>query len=277
MSGERNELSSADGTRLSARRDRAATPWGTLFLLHGLGEHSGRYGHVVRELVEAGLSVYRVDLRGHGLSAGRRGHVDRWHDYVADVAALFNWADVDEHQDRPWFLLGHSMGGLVAVHAALAYGKRLSGLILSGPALGVAAQIPMWKRLLAKAAANVLPALAQPNGLNPDDLSHDRAVVAAYNSDPLVHDRVTARWFVEFEAAMAGAQARAGDLKLPLLLLHGGDDPITDPEASRRFAARYGGAVDLHILAGMLHEVFNEVERAKAIGLVTSWLTARRP
>jgi alpha-beta hydrolase superfamily lysophospholipase len=245
---------------------------GIVFLCHGLGEHCGRYGHVIDALVAAGWGCYAFDLRGHGRSGGRRGHVLAWSDYVGDVEAVYAQAEADGHRALPWIQLGHSMGGLVVVHAAARNAARLSGLVLCSPLLGVAVQVPVWKAALGRALSRWLPALSLANELDDTNISRDPEEVRLYREDPLVHDRVTARWFTEMTAALAAAHELAPSMRLPLLLMHGTADALTDPEGSRRFAAAWGGPVELHLLDGYVHELFNDTGRERPLSLLTEWL-----
>ncbi|RMF18699.1 MAG: alpha/beta hydrolase [Candidatus Dadabacteria bacterium] len=275
MAIETLSLTSRDGTRLHGLRALpATTPRAAVLICHGLGEHSGRYGHVIEALNAEGCAAYAVDLRGHGRSDGRRGHVMRWQEYVDDVAALFPVADADLPTEQPRLLLGHSMGGLVSVHTALAHGQRLKGLALSAPLLGIATPVPAIKNVAGRLLSRCWPTLTMANELDANLISRDPETVRAYLDDPLVHDRVSARWFTEMLAALEAAQARASELTMPLWLAHGTADGLTDPEGSRRFIERVKGPVTAHFLDGYYHEIFNEppAERARAIELLVTWV-----
>jgi lysophospholipase len=278
MTAARRTFASAsrDGTRLHALSARPDNPWGVVSLIHGHGEHCGRYGHVIDALTAAGLAVYAVDLRGHGRSAGRRGHVMAWQDYIDDAATTHAAAVSDGLGELPRFQLGHSMGGLVAAQTALARVAPLAGLILSGPLLGLSLPVPTLKALAGRVMSRLVPAFALPTGLDAALISHDPNEVAAYRADPLVHDRASSRWFTEMLAAIDDTHARAAELTMPTLVMHGGDDGLTDPDGSRRLAARLPDG-ELEIFAGFYHEIFNEVERQRPIQRMTDWLTLRRP
>lgn len=267
---------SGDGTRLRGRVARPSAPWGVVSLVHGHGEHAGRYDHVIAALVDTGLAVYAADLRGHGRSAGPRGHVMAWSDYVDDVATTHAAAVADGLAALPRFQLGHSMGGLVAIHVALAKIAPLAGLILSAPLLALAMPVPAPKAIVGRLMSRVWPSLSLPTGLDANLISHDRSVVEAYQADPLVHGRASSRWFTEMLQAMASAHARAAELTMPVLLMHGSDDRLTSPEGSRRLAARLPD-VSFHELPGQYHEIFNEVDRDRPLGLMKEWLSRRRP
>ncbi len=278
MSVERRTfaLSSRDGTRLHAVSARPEHAWGVVSLIHGHGEHCGRYGHVIDALTAAGLAVYAVDLRGHGRSAGRRGHIMVWRDYVDDAATTHAAAEADGLSELPRFQLGHSMGGLVAAQTALAHVTPLAGLILSGPLLGLSLPVPPLKAMAGRLMSRLVPTFSLPTGLDAALISHDPNEVAAYRADPLVHDRASSRWFTEMLAAVDDTHERAAELTMPVLIMHGGDDGLTDPNGSRRLAAKLP-AGELEIFDGFYHEIFNEVERQRPIGRMTDWLSHRRP
>lgn len=276
MSSGRLQLRSADGTTLAARFRRPESPWASVVVCHGHGEHFGRYEHVADALVDAGLAVYGADLRGHGASDGKRGHTMAWSRYVDDVDAVHAAADADGLGALPRFQLGHSMGGLVSIHFALEHRRDLAGLALSGPLLGLAFEVPPLKAWIGRKLSRWLPGLTLPSELDARQISRNPAVVAAYEADPLVHDRISTRAFTEMTAAIDAAHTGAEHLTLPVLLMHGDADGLTDVEASRRFAARLPQA-ESHFLPGFYHEIFNEPQQAEPLGLLTDWLRRLRP
>lgn len=265
-------LRSADGTELYACRQVPESPRGIVFVCHGLGEHIGRYAHFIEAITSHGWGVYAVDLRGHGRSGGRRGHLLAWSDYVADLEALYGQARADGFGSSPWVQLGHSMGGLIAVHTASRHADRLRGLILCSPLLGVAAKVPGWKAMAGRLLSRLFPQISLANELDPGNLSRDPTEVRRYLDDPLVHDRVSARWFTEMNAALTEAHRLAPSLALPLLLLHGSSDEITAPEGSREFAARYAGDADVRFLDGYVHELFHDRGSEMPLAIVIDWL-----
>ena len=273
MTLQKTTFHSSDGTRLNGVYAIPDSPKRVVFICHGLGEHCRRYDHVIEALTNAGAAVYACDLRGHGRSDGRRGHIERWRQYVDDVASMFSTAEKDGLADAPWLLLGHSMGGLVAVHAARHHGKRLSALALSGPLLGIAVRVPPVKAAAGKLMSTVWPKLTLDNELQTAYISRDPDTVRAYEQDPLVHSKVSARWFTEMNKALQQAHHCAPALSLPLWLGHGAADKITDPEGSRRFLRQYGGMAESHFFDGLYHEIFNELQpdRDKVINNLVDW------
>ena len=256
-----------------------------LAVVHGYGEHGGRYGFLVDDIVPRGYTVFTFDLRGHGRSPGRRGHIDRFGDYLADTRAFL--AQVRRAcPDTPVVLLGHSMGGLIAAalaeedDAALAQedDAGLAGVVLSSPFLGLRLAVPALQIKAARLLSRVAPTLRMPNPLRAAQLSHDPAVVAAAAADPLNHRQATARWGVEILNAQAAVIAAAGRLRRPLLLLYAADDPIADPRAAEELFARAGSADKAkRCYAGYYHEIFNEVGRAAVFEDLTAWLVGHVP
>lgn len=272
---ESGTLEGGDAPRLYFRWHPVADARGVVVVVHGLAEHSGRYVEVFEAINAVGCAALGVDLRGHGHSAGTRVYIDRFTDYLDDVGRAVDEARVRQ-PEGPLFVLGHSMGGLIATHHALSRGAGIAGYILSSPGLRSAIKIPGWKNALGMTMSKLWPKLAIPTGIGSDLLSTDPAVAKAYDEDPLVTSKATARWYAEFVAAQADAAARAGELKHPFLMLLGEDDKLVDPAGGRDLFER-ASAEDktLKSYPGMLHEPFHEVERARVLGDLRAWLSAR--
>lgn len=269
------EFEGARGARLFWQGWLPETPPdGLLLVCHGLGEHSGRYRTVVDALLPSGWAVYGFDLRGHGRSSGRRAHLESYDDWLADLETFRRLA-TSRHPGLPAFLLGHSMGGQIALAYALTRQDELAGLVLSAPALASnavpRAAVPALRRL-----ARVAPTL-RPAGIDPTKISKDPAVVADYRADPLVHHghptlALSAALFGQFDVL----PERARGLRLPVLLQHGLDDGLTEPAGSRRLAAACGSA-DLSVCwyEGLWHEIYHEPEREQPLADLREWLAAR--
>jgi len=249
---------------------------GSILLVHGLGEHSGRYAHVAARLAALGLEVRAYDHRGHGGSDGTRGGVPRADALVDDLGVVFE--DLGAAGDgAPPFLLGHSVGGAVAARAATGGWVAPRGLILSSPALRTL-PISRAQRLALRVARRLAPDLGAPNRLPVDKLSHDPAEIAAYRADELVHDRITPRLFDFLVDAGAAARRDAPRLTVPTLLVVAGADRLVDSVGAREFAAALApGVGTLHWYDGLYHELFNEREpdRARVLGDVVAWLEPR--
>ncbi|MFN0184047.1 MAG: lysophospholipase [Aquabacterium sp.] len=271
-------LTTADGLPLHLRRWAApGTARGTVLIVHGLGEHIGRYGHVAAALNSAGWHAVGYDHRGHGASGGARGAIAGPHSLLADLALVIDRVRAD--LPGPLVLLGHSMGGLAVgrfVAEALApvpavWSRPVDGLVMSSPALDPG--MNAVQRLLLAVMGPLAPNLALGNGLDASGVSRDAAVVAAYKADPLVHDRITpalVRFIVDGGVAVRGL---APQWRMPTLLLWAGADRLVAPAGSAAFAAAAPSAVvTARCLDGQFHEIFNEPEQAATLALVTGWL-----
>ncbi len=262
------------GTRIWFQSWRPEAPRGVVVVAHGLGEHSGRYKSVVDWLVPRGYAVYALDHRGHGRSGGQRGHVVRFSDYAADLGRLIDRAQAQE-PGLPAFLLGHSLGGAIALAYALERPQGLRGVVASAPGLRRRFEVPAFKIFLGRLMSSAWPTFTQRSGLPVTRLSHDPQVALDYVADKMVHDRVTARLFTEATGAGERILARAGELRLPCLLLQGEDDALVDPQATCEFYGKLAGADKaLHVYPGFYHEGFNEVGKAQPLGDLSAWLDA---
>lgn len=271
------KLKSGDGLELFWRGWVPAEPVAVLLFVHGLAEHSGRYERTARHFVGRGLACYGFDLRGHGLSEGGRVHVDRFEDYLADLELVLALVRA-RHPALPLVLVGHSMGGTIVISRLLARRDGVEGAVVTSPLLGThpKAEPPAVIRAAAGILSRVWPRLLMATHLDAAGLSHDPAVVEAYEQDPLVSHKASPRWYTETMAAIARAHARAGSLEVPMLLMQSGADPLVDPEATRRWArAAPPELVEFVWWEGFYHEMFNELRRAEVYDRVDAWLAAR--
>jgi len=259
-------IKAADGTGLLMRSWQPAGDAGAVVLIvHGLGEHSGRYEHVGDHLAGLGYLVEAIDLRGFGGSEGPRAYVTDFDSYLDDLDPLVGEAG---SHGVPVIMLGHSMGGLVA----LRYAQQRSGLdllVLSSPA--VEASIPRAKRVAARVLSRIAPRFALPNDIEGAQLSHDPAVGEAYFADPLVHTKTTAMLGAAFLDAMAAA--RDGEVPLPTLVIHGSEDTLVPVETSASLVDF--PTVERIVLDGLRHETFNEDQGTRALTAVAEWIDAK--
>jgi len=276
-------LRTADGLELASYRwlagEGATAPRATVALVHGLAEHAGRYAALAARLNAAGIDVLAVDLRGHGQSPGERAWVERFDGYLNDADAL---VDEAARGGAPLFLMGHSMGGAVAalyaIERAAARGRTLAGLVLSSPALAPGRDVPRWMLAVSRVISRVWPTFPAIR-IDPALLSRDPAVVEANRTDPLVHHAaVPARTGAEILDAMARIERGRGALRVPVLVYHGTDDKLTEPDGSRAFGARVGSPDrTLTLYEGGFHETMNDLDRERVIGALIAWIHARAP
>ncbi|MHB8772614.1 MAG: alpha/beta hydrolase [Syntrophales bacterium] len=250
-------------------------PKAVLLVVHGLAEHSGRYMNLVNRFVPRGYALYGLDHLGHGRSEGERLVLERFSDYTEPLktyaALVRRW-----QPGKPVFLVGHSMGGLIAATYLLTDQEGLSGAVLSGPAIMPPGPIPAATILAGRLISLLLPRLGiVPRG-PAEDICRDPAVVAAYLADPLVYQgKLTARLGTEMLGAMARVRREAGRIRLPLLILQGSADRLVDPAGAR---VLYDGVAStdkrLVVYEGFFHEVFNEPEHDRVLDDVERWLAA---
>lgn len=247
---------------------------GTIVIVHGLGEHAGRYERVARRLNEWGFAVRGYDHYGHGDSGGPRGGLSSDARLVDDLGDVVQSTRPRTGPGLPLVVLGHSLGGLVAARLAAGGQVPVDGLILSSPAFGT--RLSALQKLLLAFVPRLAPNLTLGNGLDPGHLSHDPAVVAAYQADPRVHDRVSARLARFIAEGGPAVIARAAQWSVPTLLMYAGDDRLVDPAGSRAFAAAAPPqVVTSHCFEGAYHEIFNEPDNEAVFATMHEWLDAK--
>lgn len=240
-------------------------------LIHGLGEHNGRYVHVADSLTQAGYTLISFDLRGHGKSEGPRGHTPSYEALMRDISSLLEIVN-KQFPQLSSFLYGHSLGGNLVLNYVLRRQPQFKGVIVTGPWLRLAFEPPAFKIALGKITNQLCPAFSQKSGLDTKVLSHNPEVVHAYENDPLVHDHISARMFISIYQAGKWALEHASEFSLPLLLMHGGEDKIISVEASREFVNRITKKCTLKIWDGLYHEIHNEPEKEEVFKFLIDWL-----
>jgi len=262
------------GPRLFWRGWLSPAPRRVLRIVHGLGEHSGRYVWLGERLAERGFASYALDYRGHGLSHGPRGHVGRFDEYVGDLARIEAVAR-ERHPDLPASTLGHSQGGLIVLLRSLDDPASAERIALSSPLLALHPDLrlaPVLDRA-ARLLASVIPRAGLPNRIPPSRVSRDASVVAAYASDPLVVRRVTLGWYRALQSALRKVWAGAPELALPTHLSYAGADRLVDATGCVRWASQAPTRlVQLREWPGLFHEILNEPEREQVADVVAGWL-----
>lgn len=267
----REEQRSFDGTRLVVWHwpSEGEKVRGSLFICHGLGEHGRRYDHVAAAAAERGWDVWYWDHRGHGLSEGTRGHVLRFRDYVEDLKILRSTRVPD---GQTAVLLGHSMGGLIAALYLLTYPGDFKRAVLSAPALGINTKVPVLKALAGRVLSRLAPSLTLANEIDSRLICSDAEIVQKYVEDPLVHDRVSARWFTEFLETIETVQAKAAELSVPTSIWCGAEDGIASPASCAVFRNKAQVEGAYYPLPGLYHEILNEKGWRQLTGDMLNWL-----
>ena len=264
-------LHSPDGTTLAFRAWPQPAAKVTFAVVHGLGEHGGRYERFAAGLARYQMATYAVDLRGHGQSAGQRGHVDSWSQWVDDAAAFV--AYVESQTEEEVVPVGHSFGGAVMLSTVLSGKlKRARRFVVSSPALKLRVSVPAWKSGGAKVLSRIAPRLAMDNEVDPATVSRIPEIVSAYRMDPLVHGKISGRLFEEWRRASAESLARAHQIKIPFLILAGTDDLLVDPAGSQELRTRSASTSELKLLPGRYHEPFNDLGSDEVFAAIADWL-----
>jgi alpha-beta hydrolase superfamily lysophospholipase len=252
-----------------------ARPVGVLIIIHGLGEHSGRYDDFANFLSGQGWRIYLYDQRGHGKTPGIRSYVEAFDILVEDLHSFVEFVAGQEGRRKP-FLLGHSFGAQVVINYLTKYPSEVRGVMLSSPNIRLAMAVPWLKRFLGKWASCVLPSLSVPNDINPQWISHDKKVIQEYRDDPLVLNRITLRLGNELLQNLEVIPPMAAKIKTPIFLFQGSADKVTSPEGTREFYQQIPGKdKQLKIYPGFFHETLNERGRKQVYADVAHWLEKR--
>jgi alpha-beta hydrolase superfamily lysophospholipase len=269
-------FASSDGVSLYEKVWPASAPKAVAILVHGYGEHIERYAHVAAALNAAGFHARGYDQRGHGQSGGTRGFCMHFSEYLDDLKLVIARA-TKEWPGLPVFLVAHSFGGLVSCKYLLRDASGITGLVLSSPYFKLKLEVPAIKVMAGKIMSKIIPKLSLPSGLKGADVSRDPDIASLYDRDPLNNKNATARWFTETSSAQEEVAARASEIKLPALVMHGAADKIADPAQTDSIFRKLGSAdKQLKMYEGQFHEIFNEPaeDRKKTLNDVTEWLTA---
>ncbi len=262
--------------RLHYRTWEAERPSAGIMVVHGLFEHSRRYEELGDYMAGCGFSTFAMDLRGHGASEGRRGHVRHFDVLLQDLDRFRREVQGLLPLDLPLFLLGHSMGGLVGIRYLEEYDAPLAGAIITSPWLGTAMPVPRWQAALANVLTRVLPAFPFPFRVDPGILTHDDERAADYRDDAQIHSTITPRLFTEAARAIELALRRGERISVPVHFMIAGEDRLVDGARNQAFARSLpSDRVSVEVLPGMYHEVLQERGRARVLGEIRDWITDR--
>ncbi len=242
-----------------------------ILIVHGLGEHIGRYENTTKHLALRGWTVCGFDLRGHGLSSGRRGDVDNFSKFLSDIKEFYSF--IKRFFEGRVFILGHSFGGLLTLLYSTRFPDGISGAVISNPILKFKMRIPPYKLALGNLLKGIYPSLSFSNGIKAEYLSRDEEIVRAYKEDSLVHDRISARLFFQMLREIETLKASTEHFKTPLLLLLSGNDRIIDSEESKIFFDKIKFEDKKLIeLKDFYHEPFNEIGKEGVFDCIDSWI-----
>jgi alpha-beta hydrolase superfamily lysophospholipase len=245
-------------------------------LVHGFGEHGGRYAHVADFFNKNGYALVAMDNRGHGKSGGKQGHAPSFDSYLDDIDTFLTAAK-QEFGNKPLFLYGHSMGGNLVLNFVLRRNPSiLRGVIASGPWIRLAFEPKPFLLILGKIMRFIYPKFTQDSGLVQSHISKDPSVVETYSKDPLVHGKITASAGVGLTENAAFLNEFAGKMPIPTLIMHGDEDLLTSQPASEEFAKRVSGDVTYRKWTGMYHEIHNEPDKAQVFDVTLNWLNSKR-
>ncbi|WP_217591649.1 alpha/beta hydrolase [Cohnella sp. GbtcB17] len=273
----------SDGTVMAAgewtagggsERAAPAAPSAVVLIVHGMGEHMGRYDHVAQAFTDAGYAALGFDQRGHGRTAGKRGHTPSYEGLLEGVDLLFAEA-ARRYPEVPVILYGHSMGGNVALNYLLRRKPDVAGAVIGSPWLRLAFAPPQAQVVIGRLIERLYPGFTNKRPMNADHLTTDPAMVERYRTDPLGHGHITARFFFGVQRAGLWAIQHASELGVPILLMHGDDDRVTSIAASRQFAERAGPLCDYREWPGYKHELHNELDREPVLTAMRDWIAER--
>ncbi len=275
MTHKEFELRTNDGLKLTGQAWLAEkSPKALVVIVHGLGEHCGRYTHVAEAFTANRFHVYSFDQRGFGRSEGLRGHTPSFQHLMDDISLAIQHARQECGEDLPLFLYGHSMGGLEVLYYGLTTDVPLSGVIATDPGLDLSS-FSQAKLTIAKIGAALLPKMSIASGLDVNGLSRDTDVIQAYVDDPLVHDRASFTLASEAMKAPQFVIDHAAEWKLPLLLMHGTDDCVVSIKGTDKFFEAVSGDVTYKRWEGLYHELHNEPEKEEVIQAMVDWIKDR--
>lgn len=268
MKAYQEDVLAEDGLVLSYYRWVPSHPKAAIVISHGWSEHAGRYDAVARWFASKGYEVHALDHRGHGQSAGNRGHVASWSEYTRDLEQLRLTID-QEYQ----YLIGHSMGGMISILHLLDYPGRFNAVALSGPAADMSIHVPKTKYLASKALRRVWPTLSLKNEFDPNWVCSDESVVDAYIHDPFNHGSVSVSWFVDYLNNIERVKELAGSIKTPVGIWHGSEDKLVEPWVSEHFYERLGDKTKMRdLIEGAYHEILYEPNWKDTAQKIKNWL-----
>ncbi|WP_020534275.1 alpha/beta hydrolase [Lewinella cohaerens] len=261
----------ADGIKIYGIDWPCEKPLAVVGVIHGLGEHVHRYEHLVEYFHQHNIAVVGYDRRGHGRSGGKKGHTVSYKAFLDEIGQLAVEAE-ERYPNVPLFLYGHSMGGNLLLNYIIRRHPNIKGAIVTAPHIRLAFQPSAVMLTMGRVMKGVFPGFTQPNGLDVEQISRDKAEVEKYINDPYVHNKLTAITGMSMLEAAAVLDKYKGAFPVPLLLMHGGEDGITSPQGSEDFVGRITGDVTFKKWEGLYHEIHNEPEKEEVMAMIVNWI-----
>jgi alpha-beta hydrolase superfamily lysophospholipase len=246
-------------------------PKAIINLVHGLGEHSGRYDEWAGFFVDEGYAVLALDYRGHGKSGGKRGHADEYMSYMRDVGLLLSKSE-ELFPGIPIVLYGHSLGGNLVINYAIRFNPSILALIATSPWLRLAFEPPRIKLMLASLVRSIFPSMLNSTGIPASQLAHDPEVAKKYTRDPLVHGKISVNALFAINHAGREAIGNAGRINVPFLLIHGSEDLLTSCKASQELAQKGNDKLTFRLWNDGYHELHNEAFKKELFRFIIQWL-----
>ena len=275
MNRQEDRLRSFDGTEIFYQLWQAPKPEGLLIITHGMAEHSECYAPIVEQLQLQSWNVIAWDLRGHGQSGGQRGFVEHFDDYLKDFHQLLSLLNSKTPlNNRPLVLFGHSMGGLITYSTAMEYTQwPIKGVVLSSPCFGLSVEVPLWKEKASGFLSKVAPRLTMSNEIDYSILSHDPQMIPRYKNDPLRHEKISPRLYVEMVQKMNWAMEAAPNWKLPVFFQLAGDEKLVNTEVSEKLYSKITYQdKQLKVYPRLYHEIYNELGKEEVFKDLKSYL-----
>lgn len=266
-------LTAKDKLPLFTRAWKVENPKAVIALIHGFGEHSGRYAHFADFFNKSGYSIYALDNRGHGKSEGKRGHTPKYETYLDDIEVFLDYVHA-QNKNTEIYLYGHSMGGNLVLNYLLRRKPAVKGVIVTGPWIQLAFEPKPILVTMGKLMRSIVPTFTQSSGLQQEHISKDPKVVEAYKQDPLVHGNISAAASLGLLEAASFLNTYEGEVPAPLLIMHGDEDLLTSQPASEAFAKRLKGKVTYKKWEGLYHEIHNEPQQLAVFNYTLGWLEA---
>ena len=264
-------ISASDGTNLFVRDHSLKKSNEVILLIHGLGEHSGRYLNLIQDFNDKNISVFTIDIRGHGKSEGKRGHSPFYEQLMSDIQCFIQYV-TNKAPNQKYFLYGHSMGGNLVINYSLQKDERINGVIATSPCIKPAIKPPRIKLFMAKLFQKLIPSLTLNNGLDINGISRNLQVIEDYIDDPLNHDQVSVQLGLDIISSGIYALENSQDIRVPMLVFHGKKDRLTSYNSSKKLVENSGPNVEFIGFKDAYHEIHNEPEKEKLLKTIFDWM-----